>query len=308
MPIVFLATILFFFSYRLLVETLKVFGLARYDFWYHILLEYNWVYGTLIYFFVVSYTTPGFQLKPKHWIHFLPVTLEIIWSFYIKSLNFYWDGTRQSLSWLGYYGYIIWMHYPTGYIISSTLTIFYCSLAEHKLQTNFQSEEFELLPKKVQWIKRVILVLKIYSIIYVIIFLIDFFFFNFARNLFKGHPVAIGMAIITYWLGIEGFARRKDLSYKLKSKISASDKAKLKSIAQQLNQKMQQEKLFKNQNITLTSLAETLDIKPYQLTKCLNLIYKKKFNDYINELRIEEIKKLLEDPNQQKYTAPKYRL
>jgi hypothetical protein len=38
----FLAAILFFFSYRLIVESSKVFGYLRYDFWYQILLEDNW--------------------------------------------------------------------------------------------------------------------------------------------------------------------------------------------------------------------------------------------------------------------------
>ena len=41
----FLAAILFFFSYRLLVETLYFFGLGRYDTWYYFLSELNWVFS-----------------------------------------------------------------------------------------------------------------------------------------------------------------------------------------------------------------------------------------------------------------------
>jgi hypothetical protein len=87
----FLATILFFFSYRLIVEILKLFGIGYYDFFYHILLEYNWIYGALIYFFVKAYATPNFKLNfKKDWIHFVPVAIEFVWSNFIKSQNFYW--------------------------------------------------------------------------------------------------------------------------------------------------------------------------------------------------------------------------
>jgi hypothetical protein len=86
----FLATILFFFSYRLIVEILKLFNIGFYDFWYHFLLEYNWIYGALIYFFVKAYITPKFKLNLKNdWIHFLPVGIEFLWSNFIKSQNFY---------------------------------------------------------------------------------------------------------------------------------------------------------------------------------------------------------------------------
>ncbi|MFD2563073.1 helix-turn-helix domain-containing protein [Aquimarina rubra] len=298
----FLATILFFFSYRLIVETLNIFGLGRYDFWYHILLEYNWIYGTLIYFFVKSYVNPKFRLVQKDWIHFLPVFIEFAWSFFIKAQNFYWDGTRESLSWLGYWGYVVWMHYPTMFIVSGALIVFYSIKAEKILSNTIQVEGFKIIKEKLDWIKRVVLVMKIFSIIYVLGILIDFFFFNFASNFFYGHPVFIGMAIITYWLGLEGFARRKESAFKQIAAISDKEKEQLQNISKTLEIKMKEEQLFKNPELTLASLSKQLSVKPYLVTKCLNTIYQKKFTDYINELRFEEVKKLLSNPKNDNLT------
>ncbi|WP_299605657.1 helix-turn-helix domain-containing protein [uncultured Aquimarina sp.] len=298
----FLATILFFFSYRLIVETLNIFGLGRYDVWYHILLEYNWIYGTLIFFFVKSYVNPKFEFKQKDWIHFLPVFIEFAWSFFIKAQNFYWDGTRESLTWLGYWGYVIWMHYPTMFVISGALIIFYSSKAEKILSNMTSVEGYKIIPGKLDWIKRVILVMKIFSIIYVLGILIDFFFFNFASNFFYGHPVFIGMAIITYWLGLEGFSRRKESAFKPTTTVSDKEKEQLVTISNALNLKMQEDQLFKDPELTLASLSEQLSVKPYLVTKCLNTIYEKKFNDYINELRIEEVKRLVNDSKNNNFT------
>lgn len=298
----FLAAILFFFSYRLIVETLNIFGLGRYDIWYHILLEYNWIYGTLIYFFVKSYVNPKFKLLRKDWIHFLPVLIEFAWSFFIKAQNFFWDGTRESLTWLGYWGYVVWMHYPTMFIVSGALIILYCIKAEKILSRDIQIEGYQVIKEKITWIKRVVFVMKIFSIIYVIGILIDFFFFNFASNFFYGHPVFIGMAIITYWLGLEGFSRRKESAFKPIAKVSEKEKEQLQNIAKILKDKMKQEELFKDPELTLSSLSEQLAVKSYLLTKCLNTIYQKKFTDYINELRFEEVKKLLNDPKNDNLT------
>nr|WP_247672633.1 helix-turn-helix domain-containing protein [Aquimarina sp. MMG016] len=65
---------------------------------------------------------------------------------------------------------------------------------------------------------------------------------------------------------------------------------------------MQEERLFKDPELTLVSLSKQLSVKSYLVTKCLNTIYQKKFNDYINEFRIEEVKRLVNDPKNEHLT------
>lgn len=297
----FLAAILFFFSYRLIVEILHFFELGRFDTWYYILLEYNWIYGALIYFFVVSYITPNFTLKRKHWIHFLPVIIEVLWSFFVKSQNFFWDGTRESLSWLGYWGYVAWMHVPTMYIISGVLVIWYSYKAYIALKNPPKVPGYILLKEKTLWIKRVILALFIFSISFIIIVTIDFLFFDYAFNFF-GYPIFIIMAIITYWLGLEGFSRRNNIAFKTVDIPSEKELKQLKSIAEKLNQKMNEAQLFKNPELTVAQLSEAINTKPYLVTKTLTTILHKKFTDYVNELRLEELKQLISKPENEKFT------
>ncbi len=298
----FLAVILWFFAYRLLVEVLKLFGIGYYDTWYHFLLEYNWVYGALIFFFVKAYVTPKFKLNLKYdWIHFTPVIIEFIWSNFIKSQNFFWDGSRESLSWLGYWGYVVWMQLPTQFIVSAALIIFYINKSE-KLLLKTSSEDFKIIVENTIWIKRVLKLMKYYSIAVIVIVLIDFIFFDYAFNRFYNYPIFIGMALITYWLGIEGFNKKDKLVIKTKTTLDPKEKLQLEKIASKLEALMLQEKAFKNPDITLASLSDQLGEKSYLTTKCLNTIFEKKFNDYINEYRIEALKILLKDPKSKNFT------
>ncbi|MDC8002973.1 AraC family transcriptional regulator [Aureisphaera galaxeae] len=297
----FLATILFFFSYRLLAETLYFFGLGRYDTWYYFLLEFNWIYGTLIYFFALSYINPNFRLRRKDWIHFLPVIIEVIWSFFIKAQNFYWDGTRESLTWLGYWGYVIWMHFPTMYVIGGALIVFYGSKAIRVLKNPPEIPGYRLIEKNIVWIRRVVWALVIFSVLFTLFTIIHYFFFDYAFNFF-GYPIFVTMAVITYWLGIEGFSRRNTIAFKTIEVPSEKEMEQLRGIAEKINQKMQEERLFKNQELTVGLLSEAIETKSYLVTKTFTVVFKKKFTDYVNELRFEELKFLLSKPENEKFT------
>lgn len=94
-----LAALLFFFSYRLITEVLYSVDIIHYKTWlYHAFLDYNWIYGTLIFFYTQAYIDADFKFQRKDWIHFVPVGIEFLLSNYVKTQNFYWDGTRESLS------------------------------------------------------------------------------------------------------------------------------------------------------------------------------------------------------------------
>ncbi|MEL6276691.1 MAG: AraC family transcriptional regulator, partial [Bacteroidota bacterium] len=121
----FLATLLFLLSYQLSCQILRLFGLGHYDVLYHWMIELNWAYGPLVYFFVKAQITPHFSFKQREWWHFSPLGIQVVCSNFVRAQNFYWDGTRESLSWLGYWGYVVWMNYPTVYLIASLLIIIY---------------------------------------------------------------------------------------------------------------------------------------------------------------------------------------
>jgi AraC-like DNA-binding protein len=76
----------------------------------------------------------------------------------------------------------------------------------------------------------------------------------------------------------------------------------LAEIHRQLSQLMQQEKSFKDPELSLKELAEKLNIHPNALSQVINTLENKNFYDYINELRIEEFKLILIRPENHKFT------
>jgi len=67
--------------------------------------------------------------------------------------------------------------------------------------------------------------------------------------------------------------------------------------ADHIEQKMQQELYFLQEDLSLSSLAEQLDITPHRLSEVLNKYFVKSFYEYINDLRVKHAAgMLLQEP------------
>lgn len=75
-----------------------------------------------------------------------------------------------------------------------------------------------------------------------------------------------------------------------------------RSIHLRLQQIMATEKLFREPELNITSLARRLDVTPHSLSQVINTLEGKSFYDYVNELRVFEFKQLISDPGNQQYT------
>ncbi len=83
------------------------------------------------------------------------------------------------------------------------------------------------------------------------------------------------------------------------SSLTADDAGR---ILEQLNGVMKTEKLYKDAELTLGRLAETLQIKEAMLSQVINSRFNKSFYDYINSLRVAECIKMMNEEKNKNYT------
>lgn len=299
----FLAVLLFFFSYRLIAEALKSMAFIGVDSWtYHVFLEYNWIYGALIYFYIRSFLQPKAGLTKKDWVHFLPIVIEFFISNYVKFQNFFWDGTRESLSWLGTQAYILWMHTPFNLVISSLLILYYVKKSKALLQTYTAANTRPVETEDSQWVRQLLVVYQVLSVVIISVALLDYVFFNFAFNPFYKFPVYGLLAVVTYWLGLKGFSLRNAPYLQPKKHVHLLPSDHLNASVLALKKAMEVDKLFQNPTLTLSNLAEAVGLKPYQLSQVLNQSLKRSFSDFVNQYRVEEATRLINSDDFEKYT------
>ncbi|BFM42744.1 hypothetical protein CFS9_13850 [Flavobacterium sp. CFS9] len=94
----------------------------------------------------------------------------------------------------------------------------------------------------------------------------------------------------------------ENTSEKIKYEKSGLTSSELTAIHQRLTQLMQEEKIYKNADLTLTELAQKINIHPNTLSQVINSAEQKNFYDYINSQRVEEFKRTILLPENQKFT------
>ncbi|HRZ26869.1 MAG TPA: AraC family transcriptional regulator [Spirochaetota bacterium] len=78
------------------------------------------------------------------------------------------------------------------------------------------------------------------------------------------------------------------------------DRVDLTSLRKQLTIIMEEEKLFCDEDLSLARLSDVLGITQHQLSQFLNTYYQQNFNNFLNNYRINEAKKIfLEEPDRQ---------
>lgn len=110
------------------------------------------------------------------------------------------------------------------------------------------------------------------------------------------YMVSLGMAVFIYFIGYSGYMQpthSKKIPVENKYAKSNLTETALIFINEKLTQKMEQDKLFTNGDLKLQGLADILEVNLHALSQTINAKKGKSFNDYLNELRVNEAKNLL---------------
>lgn len=101
-----------------------------------------------------------------------------------------------------------------------------------------------------------------------------------------------GLAVLASFLFKKYMAGKKATS-----KRSSLERDFVSQCIKKLNRLMEEEKIYRQEDLSLHSLAERLSLPPHQLSQLLNENLERSFSDYINSYRIEDAKEILLSPD-----------
>lgn len=135
------------------------------------------------------------------------------------------------------------------------------------------------------------------------------FVLNFKGFIFWYYPLRIFTTVLIFWLGYQGirhlriFKERKQLRKVTQSEISTEKvEHKFEEHFVQIDNFIRSKKKFLKPKYTLQTLSNDTKLSTSTLSAVINNEANKSFIDYINEMRVEQAKKLLLDSEYQDYT------
>lgn len=196
-------------------------------------------------------------------------------------------------------GYTFWQgFYAVIFVIQFVHLIVYlvksARLMKPSKKLSLRLQEEQIKP----WLQSSILGMATITLGSIIFFTGMLFSYNYDRAMdyFYVLPFAAFTFFLTFKFSLFPLLMRKDLKRATngaKYQKSNVDSALLKSYAKRLERGMTENRLYKNPEVTLTSLADEIGINSHHLSQVLNTQFKQKFYEFINEYRIKEAQLLL---------------
>ncbi|PKG43635.1 helix-turn-helix domain-containing protein, partial [Psychroflexus sp. MES1-P1E] len=119
--------------------------------------------------------------------------------------------------------------------------------------------------------------------------IIDYVIFDFQLNISDYYPIYVLLSIITIWISAEAFLRPEIIFLEANKKDNINKETPSEEIikkASWLKEQIATNLFYLNSELTLKSLADSLNIHPNILSKIINEGLDKNFSDFINEYRI----------------------
>jgi AraC-like DNA-binding protein len=258
-----------------------------------------YLYGPLIYLYVVFLIHKQDSFKLNDIIHFIPFFVVQIYGI----LFFYFETTEYQLSLLDFSKQPPWHIQLVGMLIP-VIGIFYMIL------TVIKTVEFnKKIKNSLSSIEDIDLSWLIYLvfgtvIIWLVVLLAYFVGFAFGEQVQANLFIYVTISIFLYTFAIKSYKQPEikventpENSYK---KSGLSDE-KAEDIKQKLLIIMKENKPFLDPKLNLNQLANILDISTHNLSEIINVKLNQNFYDFVNSYRVDEVKKLIEGDKETKY-------
>ncbi len=303
----FLLAMIFVFSLNILQYYVADTGIISSNLFYEVL--YTPIASlsvAFMYFYIFKFLFPEEPISTKSKFLYLPFVV-----FFCISVFFKFYFLNHSLEEKSIFTKLFWRFEFSHEVLSIFFTlfvIFLCFKLIRKYQKTENKDQYHRPKMEIFWLKMTLTFL-------LVIITISWIYFTYL-DFFVGEPTYyflwIGMSAAIYWLGHLGiykFGIQKE-----RDKIRAfTNNQMAETIAKpEILRKSKQleffeafvvnEKNFLDPLLSLEKTAEELNINKSYLSRVLNQELNISFNDYINELRVEEAKKIINQPEFEQYT------
>jgi AraC-like DNA-binding protein len=289
------------FSWPLIIDT-NMADIFRWSFFFP--YSYLLAIGPLLLTYTRALSIQGFQFQRKDWIHFLPVLIEVLLQllFIIVSIN----GDELFYEVPGFLAFRITEFIAAGFSIfiygKQALGI----LKKHELWVvdNFSDIKNITLFWLYQLIRYFRILLSAWLIFELSFLIFQYFQLHFIPVYLLLYSLLIVMTYSCYWICIQAMIKSEVLIQKTAtapseqtSSYSKLGQSALNEHAKLIARIMENERLYLEESLSLRMLASRLDLDPNLVSHVLNTIVGKSFYDYVNELRVNEVKQKIQDPS-----------
>lgn len=253
--------------------------------------------GPFIFFYIKSSINSSFSWRKMDWIHGIPAAIIAI----LYSLGFLLP-EKTSIHFMSSPFEVAISH--TEQTLSAIIGGIYL-ISAHRFYKIWSSDVANQNPRLIAWLKRFRIGMSLLFSFWGLLIFLNYWLYDLGIATVSNYPLWIVFGVILVWVGIEILRQPQLILHSVYNNIkntSSQFNGDVHTYQKKLEDLMNQEKLYKDQNLNLEKLAENMGINPRSLSAFLNNNVGKSFYELINYYRVEEVKFLLKAPENNNLT------
>ena len=231
-------------------------------------LQFSLALGPLLFFYVLKLTRPARKFSRKDLLHFVPALLQ---PFTLPN--------------------------PVLPLVTFISVITYLYFCHRLIERFYRRQQFtggDRYRFELRWLYRLLTGFALLWLFWIPL-TVSAYFYHLGARVYS--PFYICVAAMLIWIGAvvhlrPDYGELADARPVLKPSLPAGIKQK----GTWLKRSVQQNRYYEDPELTLASLAEKLGLHTHELSRILNTVLKKSFNDFINEYRVADVIRKMEDP------------
>ncbi|QEC75972.1 ABC transporter permease [Mucilaginibacter ginsenosidivorax] len=267
---------------------------AYFPYWNQLPLQFSLALGPLIYFYVRKISLPGYKLHRRDLLHFTPSLLQqgvLVWE---NKQSIGIGATAYNTSLFGQIS-------PVLNIAAFISALAYLYISFGVIKRYYQQIKFNNVNDRyrhqMRWLQRLIKALALLWLLWVPYAFVDYFYFHYSLGITTYYSLYLMLAAMMIWIAATAHSKTEIATTMHAMPISKpTTPALLRQKGNWLKKVLEDKRYYQDLELSLSSLAEKLNLSTHELSRIINTGLKKSFNDFINEYRVLDAARKMEDP------------
>ena len=247
--------------------------------WDRLPMQFLLALGPLMYFYVLKITCPQYKFSRRDLLHFTPLLLE---------------QTALALA------HTFQLLNPVLQLLIFISNITYLRLCNKLIQNFYRRLQPVLMDRPLlefRWLRRLLVATALLWFLWLFCAAADYFGYSHQLSAHIYYPFYIFFALIIIWTAAAAFLKpQAAMMAQTPPPAKPSVPADLRAKGAWLKRAIEANQYHQDPELSLSSLAEKLNLPPHELSRIINTVFKKGFNDFINEYRVIDAARKMQDP------------